>query len=86
MGAVDKVTGLVQSLDIVELHIVGQALEDVLRYELGLPLEGIAFSERPLIYGETLYFLQQEYPTVYQRLQKIPSKLAWLRELEYARK
>ena len=83
MGA--EVTSSAYSLDIVELQVVGQALEDILRYELNLPLEGIARSEGPHLYCETLYFLQKEYPAVYQRLQKIPSKLAWLRELEHAR-
>lgn len=81
MGA--RVTKPVRSLDIVELHVVGQALEDILRYELDLPLEGV--KSTVLLYCETLFFLQKQYPVVYQRWEQIPCKLTWLREIEYAR-
>lgn len=90
MGQEEK--GLVRSLDIIELHVVGQALEDILKYELGLPLEGLSRLEQPYVYYETLFFLEKEYPVVYKRLLKLKGlhdrregKLAWLREIEYAR-
>ena len=70
-------------LDIVQLHVMAQAIEDVLRYELGLPLEGVAYEDSTKTYYEALEFLRQ-FPKFKQRHKKI-NKLNWLREVEYAR-
>lgn len=70
-------------LDIVQLHVIAQAIEDVLRYELGLPLEGALSEEATLIYHEALDYLKQ-YPKFRRRYNK-RNKLNWLREVEYAR-
>lgn len=70
-------------LDIVQLHVIAQAIEDVLRYELGLPLEGALTAEASEIYQEALEYLRQ-YPKFNKRYKKI-NKLNWLREVEYAR-
>lgn len=70
-------------LDIVQLHVIAQAIEDVLRYELGLPLEGALSDEATTIYHEALDYLRQ-YPKFKRRYKKI-NKLNWLREVEYAR-
>lgn len=70
-------------LDIVQLHVIAQAIEDVLRYELGLPLEGALSEEATLIYNEALDYLKQ-YPKFKRRYNK-RNKLNWLREVEYAR-
>jgi hypothetical protein len=70
-------------LDIVQLHVIAQAIEDVLRYELGLPLEGALSDEATQIYHEALDFLRQ-YPKFKNRYKKI-NKLNWLREVECAR-
>jgi len=70
-------------LDIVQLNVIAQAIEDVLRYELGLPLEGAVSSDTPMLYYKALSYLKQ-YPEVYRRYNK-RNKLNWLREVEYAR-
>lgn len=70
-------------LDIVQLHVMAQAIEDVLRYELGLPLEGAVGSEAAQIYYDSLEYLRQ-FPQLRKRYKKI-NKLNWLREVECAR-
>lgn len=69
--------------DIVQLHVIAQAIEDVLRYELGLPLEGVMTNESIQIYYDALEYLKQ-YPAFKQRYKK-RNKLNWLREVESAR-
>jgi len=69
--------------DIVQLHVIAQAIEDVLRYELGLPLEGALTDESIQIYYDALEYLKQ-YPAFKKRYRKL-NKLNWLREVESAR-
>lgn len=69
--------------DILQLHVIAQAIEDVLRYELGLPLEGALSDEAIQIYYEALEYLKQ-YPILKNRYKK-RNKLNWLREVEDAR-
>lgn len=69
--------------DIVQLHVIAQAIEDVLRYELGLPLEGVMSDEAIQIYYDSLEYLKQ-YPAFKKRYKK-RNKLNWLREVESAR-
>lgn len=70
-------------IDVVQLHVIAQAIEDVLRYELGLPLEGALSDEATQIYYEALEYLRQ-FPKFKRRYKKI-NKLNWLREVECAR-
>lgn len=72
----------------LQLHILAQALEDVLRYELGLPLVGASARgrHRELIYWEALDFLSQ-YQGLMLRWTRTtePGRQRWLKEIENAR-
>lgn len=66
------------------LHIIAQAVEDVLRYELGLPLVGVLRGPyEDLAYHEALAFLSK-YPAVLKRIKK-KSKIKLLKEINDAR-
>lgn len=67
----------------LQLHILAQAIEDVLRFELGLPLVGAAAQTHPELYAEALSFLAR-YPTLVNRW-KYANKRAWLKEVHDAR-
>jgi len=68
----------------LQLHIMAQALEDVLRFELNLPLVGVKGEYSEAIYWEAFEFLLQ-YPGVTYRLATVPNKHRWLKELQDAR-
>lgn len=68
---------------ILDLLVLAQAVEDVLRFELGLPLEGVARKKRNQSYEEALVFVMK-YPSLRERYKKINKRL-WLREVEHAR-
>lgn len=69
----------------ISLMILAQAVEDVLRFELGLPLEGVSKSEQEELYEEALEYIMK-YPRLVSRYKKlIKKKREWLREVEDAR-
>jgi hypothetical protein len=63
--------------------ILAQAVEDVLRFELGLPLEGVSKEEQDELYEEALEFIMR-YPRLVERYKKL-NKEEWLKEVENAR-
>src|SRR5688572_20529893 len=67
---------------LLQLHVLLQALQDILSYELGLPLDGLEPGEDP----EDIYFdsiaLIARYPKLLSRW-KTKNKLEWLKELNY---
>lgn len=68
---------------ILDLLVLAQAVEDVLRFELGLPLEGVARKKRGESYEDALMFIMK-YPSLHERYKRI-NKRRWLREVEHAR-
>lgn len=65
--------------------ILAQAVEDVLRFELGLPLEGIDPEEVEEVYSEAHMYIMR-YPRLISRYKKLEqSKREWLQEVENAR-
>lgn len=69
----------------ISLMILAQAVEDVLRFELGLPLEGVSKAEQEELYEEALEYIMK-YPRLVSRYKKLnKKKREWLREVEDAR-
>ena len=69
----------------ISLMILAQAVEDVLRFELGLPLEGVSKAEHEELYEEALLYIMK-YPRLVSRYKKLTKKKReWLREVEDAR-
>ncbi len=68
----------------MQLRVLLQALEDILSFELGLPLCGLSADEDPEdVYAEALAFISR-YPTLVKRWQEADKK-RWLKELTDAR-
>lgn len=67
----------------LELEILAQALEDVLRYELGLPLTGVAKQDEETEYEDALAYLGR-HPRALERLNFF-NKSKLLREVRRAR-
>ena len=68
----------------IQLQVLLQALEDILNFELGLPLTGLEPGETPEdIYDEALEFIAR-YPRLVRRW-KTRNKRLWLKELIDAR-
>lgn len=72
-----------QRKHILDLLILAQAVEDVLRFELGLPLEGVAKKKRDESYEDALLYIMK-FPKLRERYRRINKKL-WLKEVEEAR-
>jgi hypothetical protein len=72
-----------KQLTRISLMILAQAVEDVLRFELGLPLEGVSKEEQDELYEEALEFIMR-YPRLVERYKKL-NKEEWLKEVENAR-
>ena len=71
--------------DLLNLLVIAQAVVDVLRYELGLPLEGVARKQRDTAYEDALIFLMRN-PKLRTRYKKLMGKKrGWLKEIEDAR-
>jgi len=69
----------------LSLMILAQAVEDVLRFELGLPLEGIEPGEIEEAYAEARMYIMR-YPRLVDRYKKLSrKKQQWLQEVENAR-
>lgn len=68
---------------ILDLLVLAQAVEDVLRFELGLPLEGVTRKKRNQSYEDALLYIMK-YPTLRDRYGRL-NKRKWLREVEDAR-
>lgn len=69
----------------ISLMILAQAVEDVLRFELGLPLEGVSRKEEDDLYEEAKLYIMR-YPSLVQRYKKLNGrKKQWLQEVEEAR-
>lgn len=69
----------------ISLLILAQAVEDVLRFELGLPLEGVSGTEEDALYEEAKVYIMR-YPSLVKRYKRLNNrKLQWLREVENAR-
>jgi hypothetical protein len=66
----------------LELLILAQAVEDVLRFELGLPLVGHSDIEED-VYMDALAFMSK-YPTLMRKYYR-GNKNLWLQEVEDAR-
>ena len=64
------------------LLICAQAIEDVLRYELGLPLIGVEVSDEEEAYLDALQFISR-YPTLMAKMKA--DKMKWLREVQDAK-
>jgi len=65
--------------------ILAQAVEDVLRFELGLPLEGIEPEEVEEAYAEARMYIMR-YPRLVDRYKRLHGKKQqWLQEVENAR-
>lgn len=65
--------------------ILAQAVEDVLRFELGLPLEGIDETELDDAYEEARVYIMR-YPRLVARYRKLKNKKRqWLEEVQDAR-
>jgi hypothetical protein len=58
---------------LLNLHILAQAIEDVLRFELGLPLVGVPEEKAWDAYSEALAFVTR-YPTLSNRLNTLRTK------------
>lgn len=65
------------------LEILAQAIEDVLRYELGLPLIAIDKQEEAESHYEEALEVIYRYPTLVRKLRR--NKRKWLKEVEDAR-
>lgn len=72
-----------KQLTRISLMILAQAIEDVLRFELGLPLEGVTPEEQEELYEEALEYIMR-YPRLFERYKKL-NKQEWLKEVEDAR-
>ncbi|NBU33847.1 hypothetical protein EBZ38_03380 [bacterium] len=71
--------------DLLDLLVVAQAVVDVLRFELGLPLEGVSKPKREKAYEDALIFLMRN-PKLQRRYnQLLDKKMKWLKEIEDAR-
>ena len=69
----------------ISLMILAQAVEDVLRFELGLPLEGLDGSEQDEVYEEARVYIMR-YPRLVERYRKLHNKKKeWLEEVQDAR-
>lgn len=69
----------------LSLMILAQAVEDVLRFELGLPLEGIEPEEVEEAYAEARMYIMR-YPRLVDRYKRLHGKKQqWLQEVENAR-
>lgn len=69
----------------ISLMILAQAVEDVLRFELGLPLEGVSSKEEDALYEEAKIYIMR-YPSLLKRYRKLQNKKKeWLQEVEDAR-
>lgn len=68
---------------ILDLLVLAQAVEDVLRFELGLPLEGVTRKKRNQSYEDALVYIMK-YPSLRERYKRL-NKRRWLREVEHAR-
>jgi hypothetical protein len=69
----------------ISLMILAQAVEDVLRFELGLPLEGVKSKEEDDMYEEAKLYIMR-YPSLVKRYSKLTGrKKEWLQEVENAR-
>lgn len=70
----------------LELEILAQALEDVLRFELGLPLTGCEPSQEEYWYEDALTYLSR-HPRASERLKFLETlnKTELLREVERVR-
>ena len=69
----------------ISLMILAQAVEDVLRFELGLPLEGVKSKEEDDMYEEAKLYIMR-YPSLVERYRKLNGKKKeWLQEVESAR-
>lgn len=69
----------------ISLMILAQAVEDVLRFELGLPLEGLNDSEQDDVYEDAKVYIMR-YPRLVERYRKLHGKKKeWLQEVENAR-
>lgn len=69
----------------IDLNMLAQSIEDILRYELGMPLTGIANSEeREEAYEDALCYISQ-FPSLRTRFTHVNHKEQWLKELEDAR-
>lgn len=69
----------------LSLMILAQAVEDVLRFELGLPLEGIDDGQEEEAYAEARMYIMR-YPRLIERYRRLSGqKLEWLQEVENAR-
>lgn len=66
----------------VQLHILAQVIEDVLCYELGLPLVGLDGADPDEVYFDALEFLSR-YPYLIRKWQTA-DKRRWLREVRNA--
>ena len=67
----------------LQIHILAQAVEDVLRFELGLPLVGARARSSSELYEEALGFILR-HPQLIDRWKR-GDKQRWLREVEHAR-
>lgn len=71
-----------QKHHILDLLVLAQAVEDVLRFELGLPLEGVGKKKLDESYEDALLYIMR-FPKLRDRYKKI-NKRTWLREVEAA--
>jgi len=68
---------------ILDLLVLAQAVEDVLRFELGLPLEGVAKKKRDESYEDALVYIMK-FPKLRERYKKL-NKRRWLKDVQHAR-
>lgn len=68
---------------ILDLMVLAQAVEDVLRFELGLPLEGVAKKKLDESYEDALVYIMK-FPKLRERYKKL-NKKKWLEDVEDAR-
>ena len=69
----------------ISLMILAQAVEDVLRFELGLPLEGLDDNEQDDVYEDAKVYIMR-YPRLVERYRKLHNKKKeWLEEVKDAR-
>lgn len=71
--------------DLLDLLVVAQAVVDVLRFELGLPLEGVSKNKRDDVYEEALIFLMRNPKLEKRYRQLVNKKMRWLQEIENAK-
>ena len=65
--------------------MLAQSIEDVLRYELGMPLIGVTDpEEREEAYEDALCYISR-FPSLRSRFTRVSHKRQWLKELEDAR-